>query len=70
MNACFYGRIDEELNVPKEQRIWPRIDNIDYADNLCEELGGVDTVWAGVGATGLVAFNEAPSKLLLSINCR
>lgn len=60
MNACFYGRIDEELNVPKEQRIWPRIDNIDYADNLCEELGGVDTVWAGVGATGLVAFNEAP----------
>ena len=60
MNACFYGRIDEELNVPKERRIWPRIDNIDYADNLCEELGGVDTVWAGVGATGLVAFNEAP----------
>lgn len=59
-SARFYGRIDEELNVPKEQRIWPRIDNIDYADNLCEELGGVDTVWAGVGATGLVAFNEAP----------
>nr|WP_296956679.1 glucosamine-6-phosphate isomerase [uncultured Mediterraneibacter sp.] len=60
MNACFYGRIDEKLNVPEEQRIWPRINNIDYADELCEKLGGIDTVWAGVGATGLVAFNEAP----------
>lgn len=60
MNACFYGRIDEELNVPEEQRIWPRINNIDYADEMCEKLGGIDTVWAGVGATGLVAFNEAP----------
>lgn len=60
MNACFYGRIDEELNVPMEQRIWPRIDNIDYADELCEKLGGVDTVWAGIGATGLIAFNEEP----------
>lgn len=60
MNACFYGRIDSELNVPIEQRIWPRIDNIDYADELCDKLGGVDTVWAGVGATGLIAFNEEP----------
>jgi glucosamine-6-phosphate deaminase len=60
MKACFYGRIDDKLNVPKEQRIWPRINSIDYADELCEKLGGVDTVWAGIGATGLVAFNEAP----------
>lgn len=60
MNACFYDRIDDELNVPKEQRIWPRINNIDYPDELCEKLGGVDTVWAGIGATGLIAFNEEP----------
>ena len=60
MNACFYGRIAPELNVPENQRIWPRIDNIDYADEICEKLGGVDTVWAGIGATGLIAFNEAP----------
>lgn len=60
MNACFYGRIDSELNVPLEQRIWPRIHNVDYADEICEQLQGIDTVWAGVGATGLVAFNEAP----------
>ena len=60
MNACFYGRIKEELNVPIEQRIWPRINDIDYVDNLCREMGGVDTVWAGVGARGLVAFCEEP----------
>ena len=60
MLACFYGRIDDELNVPEEQRIWPRINDIDRADELCDELGGVDTVWAGIGAKGLVAFCEAP----------
>ncbi len=60
MLACFYNRIDEELRVPKEQRIWPRINNIDYADEMCQKLGGIDTVWAGIGAKGLVAFCECP----------
>lgn len=60
MNACFYERIREDLNVPKEQRIWPRINDIDFPDELCEKLGGIDTVWAGVGANGLIAFCEAP----------
>jgi len=68
MNACFYGRIDDQLNVPGEQRIWPRINNIDYADELCEKLGGVDTVWAGIGAAGLVAFNEAPHSCCYHIS--
>ena len=58
MLACFYDRIDPELRPPEDHRIWPRIDDIDAADRLCEELGGVDTVFAGIGATGLVAFNE------------
>ena len=62
MNACFYGRIDQELNVPPEQRIWPRINNIDYCDDLCIKLGGIDTVWAGVGASGLIAFCESPRE--------
>ncbi len=60
MLACFYGRIDDSLNVPLQQRIWPDINNIDYADEMCEELGGIDTVWAGIGAKGLVAFCECP----------
>lgn len=62
MLACFYGRIDQELNVPEEQRIWPRINDIDRADELCTKLGGIDTVWAGIGAKGLVAFCEPPHR--------
>lgn len=60
MLACFYNRINENLRPPEEQRIWPRLNNIDYPDKICDKLGGVDTVWAGIGATGLVAFNEEP----------
>jgi len=68
MNACFYGRIDEELNVPNEQRIWPRIDNLDFPDELCAKLGGIDTMWAGIGAKGLVAFNEPPYRYTLRVS--
>ena len=60
MNAAFYGRINPELNVPVAQRFWPRINDLDFVDNKVVELGGIDTVWAGVGAKGLVAFCEAP----------
>ncbi|MCI7741041.1 MAG: glucosamine-6-phosphate isomerase [Clostridiales bacterium] len=58
----FYGIIDEELNVPEDQRIWPDINDIDYLDRKVEELGGVDTVYAGLGYKGLVAFCEAPNS--------
>lgn len=67
MNACFYERIKTELNVPKEQIIWPRIDDMDRPDNICKELGGIDTVWAGVGVKGLVAFNEPPRKCTMRL---
>lgn len=60
MNAGFYNRIDPELGVPVENRYWPRINDLDRCDEKIEEMGGVDTVWAGVGAHGLVAFCEAP----------
>jgi glucosamine-6-phosphate deaminase len=60
MNAAFYNRIDPELTIPADHRFWPRIHNLDYVDEKIEELGGVDTMWAGVGCKGLVAFCEAP----------
>lgn len=56
----FYNRIDGELNVPEEQRIWPDINDIDAFDRQIEEAGGIDTIWAGIGCKGLVAFCEAP----------
>ena len=60
MKVRFYGKIDPELNVPEEQRIWPRLEDLDYIDNKIEEMGGVDTLWAGIGYKGLVAWCEAP----------
>lgn len=60
MLAGFYGRIENDLNVPIENRFWPRINDMDYVDNKCKELGGIDTLWAGVGAKGLIGFCEAP----------
>jgi len=63
----FYEKIDPELNVPLEQRVWPRVSDLDYLDNKVNELGGIDTVWAGVGYKGLVAFCEAPRSPYYSI---
>lgn len=60
MLARFYGKIDPELNVPEEQRIWPRLETLDYPDQMCEKLGGIDTVFGGLGYKGLIAANEAP----------
>lgn len=56
----FYGRIDEELNVPEDHRIWPDIHDVDYFDRKVAEAGGIDTVWAGIGCKGLIAFCESP----------
>lgn len=62
MIAGFYGLIDEELNVPEENRFFPSIYDIDAIDKKIEEMGGVDTVFGGLGYKGLVAFCEAPNS--------
>ena len=67
MTHRFYNRIDSKLNVPEQQRIWPRVSDLDAMDNKVAELGGIDTVWAGVGYKGLVAFCEAPRSPYYSI---
>lgn len=60
MNAHFYDRILPELNVPIPQRIWPDIHDLDAFDNKIDEVDGIDTVWAGIGYKGLIAFCESP----------
>ncbi len=62
MIADFYGLIDDELNIPEENRFFPDINDIDLIDRKVEELGGVDTVWGGLGYKGLVAFCECPNS--------
>lgn len=62
MTKSFYDKIDPKLNVPEEQRYFPDPFDPDAIDRKIEELGGIDTVLAGVGCKGLVAFNERPQS--------
>ncbi len=60
MNKIFYGKIDPDLNIPEAQRHYPRYNDLDEMDEVVENLGGLDTVYGGMGFTGLVAYCEAP----------
>ena len=54
----FYDLIDSDLNVPQGQRFMPRYNDLETCDEKIEELGGLDTVFGGMGFRGLVAFCE------------
>jgi glucosamine-6-phosphate deaminase len=60
MNKIFYDKIDDGLNVPTGQRFFVHTDKLDFIDEKIAELGGLDTVWAGVGYKGLIGCNETP----------
>jgi glucosamine-6-phosphate deaminase len=68
MRQKFYGLIDPALKMPDEQIHWPRVNDLDALDNAVEAVGGLDTVYAGMGFTGLIAFNEAPRSPWYSIS--
>lgn len=63
MNRTVYEKIDADLLMPLEQRVFPDPQNIDYIPNLIARLGGVDACFGGIGINGHVAFNEADAKL-------
>lgn len=54
----FYSRVDEELIMPKEQRLFPCVGKEREYDELIEKLGGVDMCLGGLGINGHLAFNE------------
>lgn len=58
----FYDRIDPELNVPASQRHRPLYNDLDSLDRAVEDLGGIDTVFGGLGFHGLTAFCEFPTS--------
>ena len=60
MNDEFYSRVDAELVMPKEQRLFPRVGKEKEYDALIESLGGVDLCLGGLGINGHLAFNEPP----------
>lgn len=60
MKRNFYGPIRPDLNIPEDHRFFPSIYNIDGVSKKIEELGGVDTTYAGIGYRGHIAMNEPP----------
>lgn len=56
----FYNLIDEEYNVPEDQRFFPVPENVAQMYNIMQQLGGVDVCFGGIGINGHVAFNEPP----------
>lgn len=63
----FYAKIDKDLLMPESQIHFPRVSDMDAHDKAIEAVGGLDTVYAGMGFTGLIAYNEAPRSPWLSI---
>lgn len=60
MLRVFYAPIDPDLAVPEEQRHFPDVYNIDLISFAINKIGGVDTMFGGIGYRGHIAYNEPP----------
>jgi glucosamine-6-phosphate deaminase len=60
MTRNFYQAVDVALGVPLDQRHFPNVARIDEMSEKIKEVGGVDSVFGGIGYRGHIAFNEAP----------
>jgi len=60
MDRECYSRLDPELAMPVENRLFPEPGREDAIARRIAELGGVDTCYGGVGINGHIAFNEPP----------
>lgn len=62
MQKKVYSRIDPELIMPEDQRIFPLPDRAAQIAELLEKLGGADVCFGGIGMNGHIAFNEPPES--------
>ena len=53
MDRTVYTKIDPELNVPEDHRVFPDPNNLAYIPNLIEQLGGVDISLAASASTDI-----------------
>ncbi len=63
MNRTVYTKIDPELIMPEEQRIFPDPHDPEFIQRKIDELGGVDIAFGGIGINGHLAFNEPQEEL-------
>ena len=67
MNRTVYSKIDPELIMPEEQRIFPDPHDPEHIAKVIDELGGVDIAFGGIGINGHLAFNEAQDELTIGM---
>lgn len=60
MDRVFYSQIPDELNLPKDHRVFPKPGHESDIWKMIQELGGLDMCFGGVGINGHIAFNEPP----------
>ena len=58
MEHLFFSRLDAECGLKKERVIFPDHNNIQKLKSMIENVGGIDTCYAGLGIHGHLAFNE------------
>lgn len=63
MNRTVYSKINPELLMPVEQRVFPNPERPEDIHELITRLGGVDICFGGIGINGHLAFNEAQDDL-------
>ncbi|MBQ0101430.1 MAG: glucosamine-6-phosphate isomerase [Firmicutes bacterium] len=62
MDRMLYSRIDDELIMPENQRIFPEPGKAKELDDMIAGFGKVDLCLTGVGINGHIAFNEPPCE--------
>lgn len=60
MEKSVYSKIDSDLVMSENQRIFPEVGNEQKVMETIEKLGGVDICFGGIGINGHIAFNEPP----------
>lgn len=63
MERELYSKIDPDLLMPREQRVFPDPADCGQLHDLIKKLGGVDICFGGIGINGHLAFNEAQDDL-------
>lgn len=59
MERTVYSKVDPELLMPEEQRVFPDPHDTEKVQRVIEQLGGVDITFGGIGINGHLAFNES-----------
>lgn len=68
MERVFYNRVDNELNLPENQRIFPEPGKEYLIEDIIQKHGGLDMCFGGVGINGHIAFNEPPEPGIIMSN--